>query len=126
MKSRAFAGSPLACFFVAMNHTDREVEEVDRLVRNLTSASKPSSDSTVAGDGAQRSANRWTNVTVRMPSSRREPGVASRVGSRVSDEFEGVREDLERWFRQALAYVRNLRRFLKVPSAITLVRMWVA
>lgn len=107
-----------------MNHTEREVEEVDQLVRTLTSTRASSVDPTVPG-GERRQVSRWTNVTMRMP-SRREPGITRRFGNRVATEFNETLDDLELWLRQAITYVRNLRRFIRMPSAITLVRLWVA
>jgi hypothetical protein len=107
-----------------MNHTEREVAEVDQLVRNLTSGSAPGAGKP-QGVEQPRPPSRWSNITMRMP-ARTEPGVVSRAAHTVTTEFEGVLDDLEAWFWQAVAYVRGLRRFVRVPSTIALVRVWVA
>lgn len=105
-----------------MNHTEREIEEVDRLVRHLTSAAAPAAESTAARHGEQRPTSRWTNVTVRMPSRRRGPG----IGTRIAREYEAILDKTEPWLERACAYVLDVRRrFIRVPSSTTLVRLWV-
>lgn len=104
-----------------MDQTQRDVAEVDRLVRNLTSATP--SDGRVAGTGEPRQPSRWTNVTVRMPSARRAPGPGVRV-SRALDVLVG---HLEPVHHRAVGVLNDLRgRLARRPSAIVIVRCWVA
>lgn len=104
-----------------MDHTERDVAEVDRLVRNLTSTTQ--SDGRGAGTGTPRPPSRWTNVTVRMPSARRAPGVGVRV-SRALDVLAGRIEPV---FHRAVCGLNEVRaRLVRRPSAIVIVRGWVA
>lgn len=104
-----------------MDHTERDVAEVDRLVRNLTSATE--SDGRTAGGNGPRPPSRWTNVTVRMPSARRGPG----LGERVSRGIDVLAGPLEPAVDRAFVVLHNLRdRVVRGPGAITIVRLWVA
>ena len=110
----------LPTFQTAMEHTERDVEEIDRLVRTLTSAERSASELTATTDAAGRPGSRWTNVTMRMP-SHRAPGISRRL----TRESEAVIDWLARRFEHTRANLSGLRRFIKMPSAVALVRCWV-
>jgi hypothetical protein len=91
-----------------MGREDVDRKEIDRLVSELTA--KPGVASTHAG---VRPVSRWSIGRLTMPSERRES-----LAIRLESWLEAV--------EARLPPMPDLKRYFKMPSEVTMVRLWVA
>lgn len=104
-----------------------DVDEIDRLIRDLAAdkhmrktASSSADGADAAAPGEPRPGSRWSNVTMRMPSTR-----TITVWSRVAALAAVVLRRVQPAGAALQRYLPDVRRLLKMPGSVATIRAWV-